>query len=166
MGSLVAILVAFLIFAILIVAAITHIHRFLQEDSLTTEEWAIMMLTDYRNDVENAIADIQTRQQQGADEVFVHKFENKPPEVSITMASQYTTESLIGNELYQRLMKKCVCIGLHENGVISFHRKGFFTGYTGFYYSPTGTEAAIGGDADWYETDWLEGNYFCFEFGY
>lgn len=151
--------------AFLIVSAVTQVHRFFQEDSMTTEEWAAMMLTDYRDDVEAVIADMRERQEQGIKEVYIYK-EGEAIKISLTSLTSHTTEILNGNTLYERLSKKCMSIQLHENGAISFSRRGFFTGYTGFYYSPAGIQLNIETSADWYETAWLEGNFFCYQFGY
>lgn len=63
-------------------------------------------------------------------------------------------------------MQECVGIELQADGAISFHRNGFLTGYTGFYFSPSGIMTSIAPNADWYESDWLEGNYFWFQFGF
>lgn len=140
-------------------------HSF-EEESMSTEEWAAMMLTEHREDVEAAVADMQSRQAQGVTKAYVHQSSDKPLSISLTYSTEYVTEPLEGNSLYRRLMKKCSSIELHENGAVSFARKGFLMGYTGFYYSPTGIQTDISGDADWYETDWLEYSYFCYEFGY
>lgn len=156
---------AVIMIVLLAFSAIMSVRRFFREDSMTTEEWAIMMLTDYREDVEAAVTDMQTRQEQGIAEVYIQKV-GGALEISLTSAASYKTEILTGSELYERLIKKCMSITLHENGAISFSRRGFLTGYTGFYYSPTGMQTDIESSADWYETGRLEENYFWYAFGY
>lgn len=164
--SLIVSIILILLFVSLIVAAVMPVVQFFREDSMSLEEWSIMMLTGYSEDVEAAIVDLYARQEQGITEAWVHKTEGEHLEISLSTSETYEIESLIGNKLYERLIKKCTSVMLHENDVISFSRRGFLRGYTGFYYSPTGEEKDVSGGAEWYKTGHLQGNYFWYEFGY
>lgn len=158
--------IIFLIVASLVISGILHVYRFLKEDGMTTEEWSVMMLEDYQEDIEAAISDLQARQEKGIETAYVHKYDGEPLEVSLSSQDSYTTEILTGNQTYEQLIKKCVHIDLQISDAISFSRRGFLRGYTGFYYSPTGEEKDVSGGAEWYKTGHLQGNYFWYEFGY
>lgn len=155
-----------MVIGLVLVFGILYVHQKVQDACMTTEEWAIMMLTEHRYDVDAAVTDLQGLQSRGVSEAYIYKYQDEPMEAMFTTSTSRDKKDLTENKLYQRLMKKCCDITMYPSGVISFSRRGFLTGYTGFYYSPTGTEQIIDGGADWYETGWLEGNYYYYKFGY